>query len=62
MKVSEFIKRIKKKGVRFHSHGSRHDWYENTENGKKSQVPRHKSKELPTGTMKDILNALEIEL
>jgi predicted RNA binding protein YcfA (HicA-like mRNA interferase family) len=61
VKVSEFIRQLKKKGAKFHSHGSRHDWYENPENGKKSQVPRHKSKELPKGTMKDILEELGLD-
>jgi len=58
MKISEFIRQIKKKGAKFHSHGTRHDWYYNPKNGRRAQVPRHKTKELPIGTMKDILEAL----
>ena len=61
MKTSEFIRQIKKKGAKFESHGSRHDWYVNPKNGQKAQVPRHKTKELPIGTVKDILNALGLD-
>ena len=61
MKISEFIKLIKKKGAKFHSHGTRHDWYYNPKNNKKAQVPRHKTRELPTGTMKDILDGLGLD-
>ena len=61
MKTSEFIKSLKKKGAKFHSHGTRHDWYVNPSNGKRVQVPRHKSKELAIGTVGDILKALELD-
>ncbi|MCL2087822.1 MAG: type II toxin-antitoxin system HicA family toxin [Oscillospiraceae bacterium] len=61
MKVSEFIRQLKKQGIKFDSHGTRHDWYINTENGKMSQVPRHNSKELGTGIRKRILEDLGLK-
>ena len=61
MKTSEFIRILKKKGAKFVSHGTRHDWYVNPKNGKHAQVPRHKTQEIPIGTQKDILKSLEME-
>ena len=62
MKISEFVRRIESQGVKFYGHGSNHDWYYNPKNGKKAQVPRHKTQELRIGTMKGILKALDLEL
>lgn len=55
MKGSELIKLLKKNGCMLVRHGTSHDtWYsENTE--KKFMVPRHKSKEVPIGTYKQII-------
>lgn len=55
MKVSEFIKYLKRNGCVIKRNGSRHDiWYcERT--GKEAAVPRHSSKELPNGTLNEIL-------
>ena len=61
MKVSEFIRQIKKQGIKFDSHGTRHDWYINPKNGKMSQIPRHNSKELGTGLRERILEDLGLK-
>jgi len=41
MNKTEFIKKLKKNNIRFHSHGTRHDIYVHTPSGKKIAVPRH---------------------
>ena len=61
MKVSEFIRQLKRHGVRFHRHGKRHDIYINPANGKKSEVPRHQSKEIGTGLRNSILEDLGLK-
>ncbi|MCL2171618.1 MAG: type II toxin-antitoxin system HicA family toxin [Defluviitaleaceae bacterium] len=61
MKISEFVRGLKKQGIKFHSHGTRHDWYINPENGKMAQIPRHKTQELRPGTMGDILKSLGLK-
>jgi predicted RNA binding protein YcfA (HicA-like mRNA interferase family) len=61
MKTSEFIRQIKKQGVKFLSHGANHDWYINPKNNKVSQIPRHNSKELATGVMNKILKDLGLK-
>lgn len=55
MKTSELIKQLKKNGCHLVEHGKEHDkWYsENT--GKAFRVPRHGSKEIPTGTANRIM-------
>ena len=58
MKTSELIKKLKKHGVQLHSHGKKHDCYINTNNGKKSQLPRHGSQEIGTGLVNKILKDL----
>jgi predicted RNA binding protein YcfA (HicA-like mRNA interferase family) len=61
MKVSEFIRQIKKQGIKFHSHGTRHDWYINPTNGMMSQIPRHQTQELAIGTRDKILKDLGLK-
>ena len=61
MKTSEFIRSLKKQGIKFHSHGTRHDWYINPANGKMSQVPRHHGQEIGTGTVNKILKDLGLK-
>ncbi|MCL2015216.1 MAG: type II toxin-antitoxin system HicA family toxin [Defluviitaleaceae bacterium] len=61
MKTSELIKKLKKQGVIFHSNGKNHDWYINTNNGKMTQIGRHGSKEIPTGTYNDIMQKLGLK-
>ena len=54
MKTSELIKLLKASGCRVLRNGSNHDiWL--APNGNKIMVPRHPSKEVPTGTAKSIL-------
>jgi len=55
MKVSELIRYIKKQGVKYQSHGKRHDIYINPKTGGRSEIPRHPAKELSTGTADGIL-------
>jgi mRNA interferase HicA len=61
MKISEFVNELKRKGIIFHSHGKRHDIYENPSNGKRSEIPRHQSKEIGTGLRQTILKQLGIK-
>ena len=61
MKISEFIKKLKNQGVKFHSHGTNHDWYINPKNDKMAQMPRHKSQDIKVGTMNDILKQLGLK-
>lgn len=50
MKVSELKKLLKKAGCVIVRHGSRHDVWFSKITGKEFVLPRHGSKELPTGT------------
>jgi predicted RNA binding protein YcfA (HicA-like mRNA interferase family) len=61
IKTSELTKKIKKLGCRFLEHGSRHDIWINPKTGGKAQVPRHKSAEIPIGTVEDILKNLGLK-
>ena len=55
MKVSELTKLLKKNDCRLVVHGAEHDkWYSEI-TGKTFMVPRHQSKEIPTGTLNRIL-------
>ena len=61
MRVSEFIRQLKKQGIKFKKHGSRHDVYYNPKTGQETQMPRHNSKELATGTRESILEDLGLK-
>jgi len=50
MTVGELVRRLKKNKCQILRHGSRHDIWINPKTGGTTQVPRHPSKELPTGT------------
>lgn len=41
MKRNEFIKKLAKTSCSLKRHGSNHDIYINTQNGRKAPVPRH---------------------
>ena len=58
MKVSEFIRLVKKQGVKFERHGEKHDIYVNPLTGQTTEIPRHKSKELGTGIRNAMLKDL----
>lgn len=54
MKHSEMTRELQSKGCKFSKHGRRHDeWI--SPSGKTLYIPRHPSKEVPTGTYKQIL-------
>lgn len=55
MKVSELIKLLKKNDCYFVEHGAEHDKWHSNITGKDIRIPRHKAKELPTGTANSIL-------
>ena len=56
MKGSELLRRIKKVGWYLVRHGSEHDLYGHDDHpGVLIAIPRHGSKEVPTGTANNIL-------
>jgi len=61
MKISEFLRQLKKQGVKFQRHGSRHDIYVNPANDNITEVPRHQSKEIGTGLREKILKDLGLK-
>ena len=61
MKTSEFIRQLLKEGIKFLKHGKNHDWYINLENGNVSQISRHGSQEIKTGTANRIRKDLGLK-
>lgn len=55
MKVSELEKILRKNGCYFVEHGAEHDKWHSDITGRDFRLPRHKSKEIPTGTANRIL-------
>jgi predicted RNA binding protein YcfA (HicA-like mRNA interferase family) len=54
MKTSEALRKLKKEGCYFLSHGGNHDWWFSPATNKKFQVPRHISQELTSKTKESI--------
>ena len=54
MKVSELIKLLKANGCYLVAHGKEHDKWHSDITGKNFMIPRHPSKELPSGTANKI--------
>jgi len=55
------VRLAKKSGCEIVRHGSRHDIWRNPKTGTETQIPRHQSKELPTGTVNRIKKDLGLE-
>lgn len=54
MKTAELIRKLKKAGCIFHSHGTNHDWWYSPITKQKFQVPRHASQEIGIVLRKNI--------
>ena len=61
MTIAEFVRSLQRQGIRFRSHGARHDVYWNPKTGAIAQIPRHQSQEIKRGTMEKILNDLGLK-
>ena len=61
MKVSELKRLLQKKGCKWYKDGSKHEQWINPATNQKASIPRHNSKELPTGTVTRILSDLGIK-
>jgi len=61
MTIAEFIRSLQKQGIKFRSHGSRHDVYWNPKTGACAQIPRHPAQEIKKGTMEIILKDLGLK-
>ena len=55
MKTSELTKLLKKHGCELIEHRGEHDWWYSPDTGNEFAVPRHQSKEIPTGTANRIM-------
>ncbi len=54
MRYSEVIRKLKKGGCSFLSHGKNHDWWFSPITGIKFQIPRHSSQEAKDRTLENI--------
>lgn len=54
MRYHELIRRLRRAGCSIDRHGTRHDIWYSPITGNKAPVPRHGSKEIPSGTLKSI--------
>ena len=61
MTAGEMIRLAKKNGCEFVRHGARHDIWRNPKTGGETEIPRHQSKELPTGTADEIKKILGLK-
>lgn len=62
MKISELLKKLLDSDCTMIRHGANHDIWYSPITGKKFPVPRHASKEVTSGTLKDISKKSGIEL
>lgn len=55
MKTSELIKLLKKNDCYLIAHGAEHDKWHSNITGRNFFIPRHRSKEIPIGTLNNIM-------
>lgn len=58
MKYNELYKKLRKAGCFLLHHGTRHDLWKNSKNGKTAWVARHGTQEVPIGTLKSLYQEL----
>lgn len=61
MKVSEVKKMLKENDCYLYREGKNHEIWISKRTGKKFQVPRHSTHDVPTGTLKSIKQSAGIE-
>jgi len=61
MKASELTRLAKRGGCHIKRHGADHDIWINPKTGQTAPIPRHKSKEVPTGTAAKITKILGLK-
>ncbi|MCL2086916.1 MAG: type II toxin-antitoxin system HicA family toxin [Oscillospiraceae bacterium] len=61
VKGSELIKFLKRQGCCLLRHGSRHDIWANPKTGGITEMPRHQTADIPTGTVNKILKDLGLK-
>ena len=61
MKYSELKKLLKKAGCSIVSEGANHEIWKSPRTGKQFTVSRHKTQEVPTGTLRSIMKAAGLE-
>ena len=61
MKWSEVVRMIKKCGAKYKREDKEHTVYWNPKTGGEARIPRHSSKEAPTGTVQAILRQLGLK-
>lgn len=61
MTVAEFVRKLRKQGIKFKAHGAKHDVYQNPKTGDVARIPRHPSQDLKKGTMDGIFKDLGLK-
>ena len=61
LKASELTRLAKKHGCYVKRHGAEHDIWINPKTGNTARIPRHKSKEVATGTAHNIMKDLGLK-
>lgn len=61
MKYSELEKMLKEAGCRKYSEGANHTMWINPQTGKKFPVSRHKTQDVPNGTLQSIKKSAGLE-
>ena len=54
MKIKELERKLKESGCWFLGHGKRHDHWFSSITNRSFPIPRHGTKEMPLGTLKEI--------
>jgi len=62
MTNAELVKKLKKKGIKFLAHGSRHDIYYNPKTGAQASILRHWSQQVDAGTLSSIRKNLGVNV
>ena len=62
MKTTELLKMLLDSGCNLVRHGANHDIWYSPITGKSFPIPRHTSKEVTSGTLKDIAKKSGVEL
>ena len=62
MKGSELLRKLRAEGCHLVESRTNHDWWYSTITERHFAIPRHRAKEIPKGTLKNISKASGVEL
>lgn len=61
MTYAELVRKLRRMGLKLDEQGKRHEIWYDPATGRRTRIPRHRTREVPEGTLKAILRDLGLK-